>query len=83
VRPLAIGIGALIWPQAKAAGITRKAFNDAILRRVNSVFYRQALAADGALRFDLEGNAVESVSPEHRLQALERLTAPAPATSDP
>jgi hypothetical protein len=83
VRPLAIGVGAVIWPIAKAAGITRKAYNDAILRRVNSVFYRKALAVDGAVRFDLEGNAVDVVSPEHRLQALERLASINPAPTRP
>jgi hypothetical protein len=80
VRPLAIGVGALIWPVAKAAGIKRRAYNDAILRRVNSVLYRQALAEDGAVRFDLDGNPAEPVSADHQLQALERLMSTSPAS---
>ena len=68
---LAIGVGRQIWPQAKAAGIRRRALNDALQCRTTSLRYLDALASDAAMRFDLDGDAVESVSIEHRRRALE------------
>ena len=32
VKPVAIGVGKLIWPDAKAVGIKRHGFNDALSR---------------------------------------------------
>ena len=71
MKPLAIGVGRQIWPQAKAAGIRRRALNDALKFRTTSLRYLDALASDTAMRFDLDGCAVESVSIEHRRRALE------------
>jgi sRNA-binding protein len=73
VRPLAPGVGKLIWPEAKAAGINRQSFNVAIGRRVKSPAYLRALAADGALRIGLDGAAIEPVSEEHQVNALDCL----------
>ena len=73
VKPVAIGVGKLIWPDAKAAGIKRRGFNDALSRRASSRAYLEALAADGAMRFGLDGDAVEAVSIEHQVLALDRI----------
>jgi hypothetical protein len=70
VKPLAIGVGRLVWPRAKLAGIRRKAFNAAIGRRVSSPLYLDALAAAAAVRCDLNGRAVEPVSAEHCAGAI-------------
>ena len=64
VKPVAIGVGKLIWPAAKAARIERRALNDALSRRASSLAYLEALAADGARRVGLDGDAVEPVSIE-------------------
>jgi ProQ/FINO family len=73
VKPVAIGVGKLIWPAAKAAGIGRRALNDALSRRSGSPAYLEALAADGAVRIDLDGAVVEPVGLEHQVNALDRL----------
>ena len=70
VKALALGIGRQVWPRAKAAGVQRRALHDALKWRTSSFRYFDALIADG-MRFDLEGNAVEPVSDEHRRRALE------------
>jgi hypothetical protein len=72
VKPLALGTGNSVWPAAKAAGIKRAAFNAAMKFRTGSARYLEALAAPGAMRCDLAGNAVEPVSDEHRARALEK-----------
>ena len=73
VKPVAIGVGKLIWPAAKAAGIKRRALNDALSRRAGSIAYLEALVEDGAMRIGLDGDAVEPVSLEHQVFALDRL----------
>ena len=73
VKPVAIGVGKLIWPAAKAAMIGRRALNDALSRRASSLAYLEALAADGAMRVGLDGDAIEAVSIEHQVFALDRL----------
>jgi sRNA-binding protein len=70
VRALALGIGRQVWPRAKAAGVQRRALHAALKWRTSSFLYFDALIAD-SMRFDLEGNAVEPVSDEHRRRALE------------
>jgi sRNA-binding protein len=70
VKPLAIGVGRKIWPQAKAAGIKRQALNDALKWRTNSVAYLDSLTADNAVRCDLDGRAIEPVNSEHRAGAV-------------
>ena len=73
VRPLAIGAGRLVWPQAKLAGIKRRALNDAMKRHTGSNLYLERLAAPGAVRVDLGGAEVELVSEEHRERASSML----------
>jgi hypothetical protein len=73
VKPLAIGIGRALWPAAEAAGITHRALGDALKRRTNSPAYLEALAADGAMRIGLDGDAVGPVDIEHQVFALDRL----------
>ena len=73
VKPVAIGVGKLIWPAAQAARIGRRALNDALSRRASSLAYLSALAADGAMRVGLDGDVVEPVSLEHQVFALDRL----------
>jgi sRNA-binding protein len=72
VKLLALGVGRLIWPRAKAAGVRCRALNDAIKWRTGSIHYLDALAAAGAMRCDLTGNVVEPVSVEHREIAFAR-----------
>jgi ProQ/FINO family len=73
VKPVAIGVGRVVWPAAKAAGIKRRAFNDALSRRSGSPAYLETLVADGAVRIDLDGGVVEPVGLEHQVNALDRL----------
>lgn len=75
VKPLALGAGKLIWPAARIAGHGRIAFNAAMKFRTTSARYLAALAADGAQRHDLAGNAIEPVSDEHRENAKRALAA--------
>ena len=71
VKPLAIGVGKLIWPAAKAAGIPRRALNDALKRRTSSIAYLDALIREGAVRCDLDGAVADGVSADHRALAIE------------
>jgi hypothetical protein len=73
VKPVAIGVGKLIWPEAKAAGIKRRALHDALSRRAGSIAYLEALVVDGVMRIGLDGAVVEAVSIEHQVLALNRL----------
>jgi len=70
VKPLLVGVGRLIGPRAKAEGVGRRALNDALQRRTTSPLYLDALMADGALRFDPDGHALEPVNPQHRECAI-------------
>jgi hypothetical protein len=70
VKPLVAGVGGLIWPRAKADGVGRRALNDALQRRTTSPLYLDALIADGALRFDLDGQAIEPVNAQHHECAI-------------
>jgi hypothetical protein len=54
VVPLMLGVGRLVWPEAKAAGIKHKAFNAALKKRTNSFGYLDALAAGGATEKKIE-----------------------------
>jgi hypothetical protein len=74
-KPLALGVGKLIWPRAKATGINRPAFNAAMKYHTTSIRYLEALARNGAQRCDLTGVAIEAVSLEHRELAQRTLTA--------
>jgi ProQ/FINO family len=72
-RPLAIGIGKLIWAAAKDAGVKRNDLGAALHYHVHRQAYLAALAADGAMRFGLDGEPVGPVEPEHRTEALKLL----------
>jgi ProQ/FINO family len=72
-KPLALGVGRTLWPQAKAAGIGRKAFNDAMGWLTRTPAYLEALVEDGAMRIGLDGAQVEPVSLEDQANALNRL----------
>ena len=67
---MAIGVGKLIWPDAKAAGKRRGSMSDG---HVHNAAYLEALAADGAMRVGLDGDAVEAVVIEHQVLALDRM----------
>jgi hypothetical protein len=71
VKLLAIRVGRQLWPIAKAFGGKRRALNDALQWRTTLGSYLTALAAEGATRCDLDGKAVEPVSPAHRQRAIE------------
>lgn len=76
LKPLAIGAGAAIREAAVAAGHDEKEMRS-LMRRFfqGSVRYAGVVAAEGSMRHDLEGNPVEPVSEEHRLDAQSRLRA--------
>ena len=60
-KPLALGVGKLIWPRAKATGINRPAFNAAMKYHTTSIRYLEALAA-------MERNA--AISPRRSKRSL-------------
>lgn len=72
VKPLMLGAGRAIWPEAQAAGVKRAALNAAMKWHTNSFAYLDALVEPGAMRFGLDGNAIEAVSEEHRAVAVAR-----------
>jgi hypothetical protein len=74
-RPLAIGIGKLITPAARAAGLKREDVGAALHYLTRGQGYLAALAADGAMRFGLDGEPVGPVEPEHRTEALKLIAA--------
>ena len=73
-RPLAVGIGKLIAPAAREAGLKRYDVGAALHYFTRGQSYLQALAADGAMRFGLDGEPVGPVESEHRTEALKLLT---------
>ena len=72
-KPLAVGIGKLIWPVAKDAGLKRCDVGAALHYFTRGQSYLEALAADGAMRFGLAGELVGPVEPEHRTETLKLL----------
>jgi hypothetical protein len=72
-RPLAIGIGKLITAAAREAGVKREDVGAALHYFTRGQSYLAALAADGAVRFGLDGEPVGPVEPEHRTEALKLL----------
>ena len=72
-RPLAIGIGKLITAAAREAGVKREDVGAALHYFTRGQSYLAALAADGAMRFGLDGEPVGPVEPEHRTEALKLL----------
>jgi ProQ/FINO family len=72
-RPLAVGIGKLITAAAREAGVKREDVGAALHYFTRGQSYLAALAADGAMRFGLDGEPVGPVEPEHRTEALKLL----------
>jgi hypothetical protein len=72
-RPLAVGIGKLITAAAREAGVKREDVGAALHNFTRGQSYLKALAADGAMRFGLDGEPVGPVEPEHRTEALKLL----------
>ncbi len=79
VLPLAVGVGKDIEARAAAAGLKRSAIKAALRYRTSSRAYIEAVAAEGATRFDLDGQAVETVSGEHQAHARASIAAMAAA----
>jgi ProQ/FINO family len=72
-RPLMVGVGKLIAPIAREAGVKRHDVGAALHYFTRGQSYLAALAADGAMRFGLDGEPVGPVEPEHRTEALKLL----------
>ena len=72
-RPLAVGIGKLITPAAREAGVKREDVGAALHYFTRGQSYLEALAADGAMRFGLTGEPVGPVEPDHQREALKLL----------
>jgi hypothetical protein len=68
-RPLAIGIGKAIAEAGQAAGVKRAHVHAAMRFHVRSRRYVDALAADGAMRFHLDGTPAEPVGEGDRAEA--------------
>ena len=75
--PLKIGIHLDIFKAIELNGLTecRKAFRRALSYHIKRKRYLQALARPGVKRVSLMGSACGYVSREHRLRAIEQLTA--------
>jgi hypothetical protein len=72
-RPLAVGIGKLITPAAREAGVKREDVGVALHYFTPGQSYLAALATDGAMRCGMDGEPVGPVEPEHRTEALKLL----------
>jgi hypothetical protein len=79
-KSLAIGVGKPIVAAALAAGQDNHATRAALHYHVGSFSYLTALAAEGAVRFDLSGKPVEAVSAEHQAEAVRLIAARREAT---
>jgi sRNA-binding protein len=78
-RPLAVGLGQEIVARGLKAGIKPHAIGAALRHWTNSRGYLESLAAAGAVRWGLDGAAVDFVASEHQADARERLAALAAA----
>jgi hypothetical protein len=65
-KPLPLRFGDMVFLRAQEAGCTLQAVRDAIKFHCNGIAYLEALAAEGAMRCDLEGAPIEPVSPKHQ-----------------
>lgn len=70
--PLAIGVRAQTMAD-KPSYISNKSLHMARARWCRSTRYLNALAAEGAVRYHLDGSVAGPVSPEHRIAAQEAL----------
>lgn len=68
-RPAAIGAGDVIRALATACGLSEPDVSDALRLWFKSNQYLKALAAEGSMRHDFDGNPVEPVSDDHRQYA--------------
>jgi sRNA-binding protein len=68
--PLVIGIDDVVKEVASTSRDTVKVF---LSRHCHSTPYLRALAIKGAMRHDINGVAVEPVSPEHQTLAIEMI----------
>lgn len=74
-RPLAIGIAEAIVAAAEADGVGAQQVLSALQFYVSRKRYLSAIAAEGAMRFDLDGIVIEPVSEGHAAHARGRLAA--------
>jgi len=72
VRPLAIGIQKDL-AEARPENVSHLGISRALARWVQQSAYQQALAAEGARRFNLDGSDAGPVSDDHRNHAKELL----------
>jgi hypothetical protein len=72
-RPLAIGVGKVIFIAAKAAGIENHPVRAALSFWTRSHSYQLALTAPGAMRCTLNGAEIELVDAQHIAEARKRL----------
>lgn len=68
VKPFVIGLGAEI-AALRQVGVSSRALHDALYRYTHCPAYRHAVSRRGSMRHNLQGETVELVSPEDRLQA--------------
>ena len=71
--PLPLRFGDMVFPGAQEAGCTLQAVRDAIKFHCNGIAYLEAMAAEGAMRCDLNGVPIEPVSAKHQAFAKRRL----------
>jgi hypothetical protein len=69
-KPLMVGVGRQVWPQAKLAGIKRQALNVALKHYTRSLAHLDSLIVAGAVRIALNGQEVELVTDAHRATAV-------------
>lgn len=83
-KPLAIGIAKVIVDRhlddvAQLLSVdhieAKKMIQKAVSRRCNRKTYYRAMLVDGAMRYDLEGNATEPVTDAQRQNAQQKLNA--------
>ena len=77
--PLPLRFGDMVFPGAQKAGCTLQAVRDAIKFHCNEIAYLEAMAAEGAMRCDLNGVPIEPVSAKHQAFAKRRLARSAPS----
>lgn len=69
-RPAVIGSGDVIRERAMACGLSEPDVHEALRLWFKSDSYLKALAAEGSMRHDFDGNPIEPVSDDHRQYAL-------------
>lgn len=72
-RPLAIGTGPTLVAAAADLGLSKKTIRRFLQQRTHSTVYLRKLAAVGAMRYALDGTAVDPVSAADQATALAKL----------